>query len=448
MKKITRLKKPLRGPYFLLLVILLSVNNLVAAAPSLIDVYHLAKEHDATLAQSQAKYEADKQVIVTARSPFLPQIKADGTYGITDSSMNLGDVTTQNISIVVNQSLYNHENIARYNQAQYKLQQSSYVMQSAKQDLILRVVEIYFSVLLAQEDMELAIAQKKADKTQWQRAETSAELGLSSKTDVLQAKSIYDLSRAELISTKNNLDIAYERLIMLTGQSLGELKTVALDIVLPRNKLNIYQLEAKAKLNNLTVLRLEQSANIASQEIEVQKSGHWFNVGIQANYTKTVFSGYNQASAGRFNDKNDLYIGAYISLPIYSGGRVSSQVSEARAHLRSNHAGLRNAREQAGLDARVQVRNIKKGLALVDALREAVKSNDAFLEAAEEGNRVGLKSLLEVLSARTNKFKAHRNLTESLHGVILSSLKLEAAVGDLTVEDLMKYNVLLSSPVL
>ncbi len=449
MKKIIYLNNPLKLIKKTLWVFLLSASGTAFSASGLIDIYYLAQKHDAALSQAKYQYEAQQQATIIARSPLLPQVMAEGTYGINDSSINRGDVTSRNIVISVRQSLYKPESWARYDQAQYQLQRSSYVMKIAEQNLILRATEAYFSLLLAQEEVALMQAQEKANQTQWQRAKASAEVGLASKTETLQARSSYDLSRADSIAAQNNLDVAYDELRRLTGQSLMDIKKVALDVVLPMSQPlasqpTMPQQESKAKANNLTVLKLAKAAKVSSQEIVVQQSGHWFEVGLQAKYSDIAYSNYNPTATGLFNDKSDFYVGAYISIPIYSGGMVSARVAEARANFSAANEGLRNAREQASLDARVQVRNIARGIALVKALREAVKSSDAFLEAAEEGHKVGLESLLEVLSARANKFKARRDLTAALHKVILASLKLEVATGDLTVEDLRRYDAILS----
>ncbi len=432
-----------------LIVVTSSVTSAVFATTSLMDVYHLAQKNDAILAQATAQYEAQQQGVLIARSPLLPQITADGVFGNNNSSINSGDVTTKNLSITLNQSLYNPESRARYQQSKYQQRQSSYTLQATQQDLIIRTADIYFAVLLAQANLELFVATEQANKTQWERAQVSADVGMASKVDVLQAKSSYDLSRSDRILAENDLDVAYEKLLKLTGQELKQLKklkTVSLNTYLPKNNIKIEQWESEAKSNNLAVLKLEQSANIAAEEISVQRSAHWFNIGLQARYSRVDYSNYNNTVARVFSDKNDLYIGAYVSLPIYSGGRVSAKVSEARSNLNSANEGLRYAREQASLDARIQARNVARGHILVDALREAVKSNDAFLEAAEEGHKVGLKSLLEVLTARSNKFKARRDLTRSMHNVILSGLRLEGAAGNLTPEDLIRYDAILSSP--
>ncbi|MBD3821411.1 MAG: TolC family protein, partial [Thiotrichales bacterium] len=271
-------------------------------------------------------------------------------------------------------------------------------------------------------------------------------VGLASRTDVLQAKSSYDLSKSDRISAENNLDVAYEELTKLTGKPVKDLKVIALSVKLPQPQLNINAYEQQAQDSNLTVLQAEEQAKVAGEEVEVQKSGHWFNLSLQAQYEHTEGSAIpSYSSSSQY--PNNLSASIVASLPLYSGGGTSALVSQARSNYQAAEIGVRDARENAKLNARVQVRNVERGFELVAANRAAVKSNDAFLEAAEEGYKVGLKDLLEVLTARTNKFQARRNLAQSLQNVVLSRLKLEAAVGTLDADKLQRYDSILSDPV-
>lgn len=425
-----------------------TVVSSVQAAPGLMDVYNMALGYDAVLAQAKAEYEAEQQGVATAKSSLLPQVSGTADYGINDNSSNTGagDYTKFSYGVQATQSIYKKANWATYDRAKFSLEKATYKIKSAEQDIIVRTADAYFKVLIAQEDVSLALSKEEADKTQWERAKASAEVGLASRTDVLQAKSSYDLSRSDRISAENNLDVANEELMKLTGQPLTQLKIVDMDVKLPPQNLDIKDWEKRATSQNLTVLQSEQAVGEQTQTLELEKSGHWFDLGVKANYSNDDYSNVGTASSATANGDN-FYIGAYLEMPIYTGGRVTSKVSAARGNLKAANESLRNARNQAALDARVQVRSVERGLSLVDALREAVKSNDAFLEAAEEGYKVGLKNLLEVLTARTNKFKARRDLKEALHNVILARLKLEVAAGSLNEEKLMKYDAILTDPV-
>jgi len=176
--------------------------------------------------------------------------------------------------------------------------------------------------------------------------------------------------------------------------------------------------------------------------VEAQRAGHWFTANLQAKVTDSDYSGY---AGNAYNDNTNTRIGVSVSVPLYSGGTTSAQVSEARFKQTSAQQAFRDSREQARLNARIQVRSVERGESLIAALREAVKSNASFLEAAEEGYKVGLKNLLEVLTARSNLFNARRNLIEAMHGQVLNRLNLEATVGDLKADDLVKYDALMTA---
>lgn len=427
---------------------MVSVGSVHASATAgLLDVYQMALMNDSELAAAQFQYQANQQGITTARAALLPQVKADGGYNVADSSVDSADVNTRVLSLTLNQALYSHDSWARYEQSKYKMEAAEYTFKTAQQKLILTVTESYFNVLLAEENLKLFKAKEEADKNQLERAEASAEVGLASRVDVLQAKSSYDLSKSDRINGENSVDQAYEALMKLTGEPLTALKVLPSSSDLPVVTMNLVEVEAKAESNNLSVKEASANLQSAQKEIDVQKSGYWPTVGFEAKYTDAAYSGYKTTPLNNFRDRDTTSFGVNATWALYSGGATDSQVSAARFQSNAEQQSLRNFREMARLDARVQVRTLKRGEDLVDALREAVKSNDAFLEAAEEGYRVGLKSLLEVLTARTNQYNARNNLLEAIHAQVLTNLKLESTLGDLTVDDLMVFDRLLQEPV-
>lgn len=418
----------------------LSTLTAQAATPAgLSDIYQMAINHDATLAQQRAQFEASKESVKSVRAGLLPNVSADASYFINNSDINAQDGDTRNLAIKLSQPLYNKSIWSRVEQAKYVTEEAKSSLQNAEQDLILRVANAYFKVLLAQEDVALSNAQEEADKLQWDRAEASAEVGLGSRSDVLQAKSSYDLTKSQRIQAENNLDVALEELTKLTGRPVTALKSLQANADLPSETFNMDEWEARSEQNNLLVKQIEAKYKTATEEITAQKAGHWFTANLQAeiNDTKRKVNPADIKSTGNS-------IGVVVSLPLYAGGGTTAKVSEARFQQTSAQQALRDSREQARLNARIQVRNVERGESLVSALQEAVKSNSSFLEAAEEGYKVGLKNLLEVLTARSNLFNAQRNLIESMHSQVLNRLSLEATVGDLTSEDLLQYDALLT----
>lgn len=416
----------------------------VHATPGLVDVYQMALLHDAELAQAQADFEASQQLSTQARSFLLPDIKAGVGVNRTESNQDNRVGTNQDMSLSLTQPIYNREALRRFDQTEIQMEQAFTQLRLKQQGLKLRVVEAYFQVLLAQQNLTLAEAKEHADKIEWEKAQASAEVGLASRTDVLQARSSYDLSISERISAANSLDIAYEELTRLTGQSLDAIKVLMLNRDLPEVDLDKAQLVQQAEMQNLDVILALQSMQVANAEIDVQEAGRWFDVSLRAEYLDRSRSDYKGIGAN--NGVRDTTVSMQLSVPLYQGGRTNSRITEARFKEQSAQLALRQAREQASLDARVQARNVERGVALINALREAVRSNEAFLEAAEEGYRVGLRNMLDVLTARSNVFQAQRNLAEAVHEFVINQIQLRNTIGQLDLEYLREVDSLLSVP--
>jgi len=422
-----------------------SLTMAQAGTIGLSQVYQMAVKHDAVLAKAQAQYEADQKIERLAKAPLMPQVTAGAGWQSVDSSVNSQDQTATSWNVTLNQSIYQRDNWMKVEQAKYQVLSAKYAYQNAQQDLIERVVDAYFKVLIAQQDLELAKTKELADKTQWEKAKTSAEVGLASRTDVLQAKSSYDLSKSDRISAQTQLDIVVEDLAKLTGKPITDLKTLKLGTQLSQFDTHIDKWIDLVETKNFAILQVKNQVATAQKQIEIEKSGHfWPQVGLQAKYQNSSidYSSPVPPTPSKV-DATSLTLGVSVTVPLYAGGAILTKVDQARANLKVAQETLRDTEEQVKLQTRVLVHSIERGQALVQALREAVKSNNAFLEAAEEGYRVGTQSLLEVLTARTGQFKARRDLASAMHTLVLNQLKLKAVVGELTPDVLAKFDALL-----
>ena len=77
----------------------------------------------------------------------------------------------------------------------------------AEQELILRVTQTYFDVLMAQDGVHLALAQKSAIAEQLEQAKRNFEVGSATITDTYEAQARYDLVSAQEIAAQSNLEI-------------------------------------------------------------------------------------------------------------------------------------------------------------------------------------------------------------------------------------------------
>jgi outer membrane protein len=87
---------------------------------------------------------------------------------------------------------------------------------------------------------------------------------------------------------------------------------------------------------------------------------------------------------------------------------------------------------------------VQSGQAQVTALEAAESSSQLALEATQLGYKVGVRVNLDVLNAQTQLFTTRRDLAKARYDVLVNSLKLRQAAGQLKPDDLRALNALIA----
>jgi len=403
------------------------------AAEGLLSLYDLAAQRDAQLQQAQAQFDTDQELLNQAKSVLLPTISAQASYQQNDYSIPvpIAAKESQQQKLQLNQPLFDAASFARYEQAKSLVQQAETVYLLSQQQLMLRLSQSYLDVLKAQQLLSFAQAQLVSTEKQRDQIDAGVKVGLTNPIDLLEVQARYDMALADVSQATNLLAISQESLARLIGQPVPVLKSLALDTKLPSLIESPEQLSSMGAQGNLN-LRLNQGKVQASeQQVNASRAAHYPTVSLQASIS-------NLDSRTQFFNApyQTNSIGVVVNMPLYSGGLVTSQVRQAEQQRLAAQAGLRYADEQAKLDVLSLDKTVQMTQSRLQALRQAVTSNEAFLQAAEEGNRVGLKSLVDVLNARTLLYKAKQDLANALFDDVQNRLSLRAAQGALVREDL------------
>ena len=124
----------------------------------------------------------------------------------------------------------------------------------SKEQTILRIVDAYFSILIAQNNLKTIQSEKDAVKEQLEFAKRNFEVGTSTITDQQEAQARFDLIRASEIRTENDLAIARTNLeksllVPLPENLLGINKTHLVETLKSQEnrKINIIQVDFEEK---------------------------------------------------------------------------------------------------------------------------------------------------------------------------------------------------------
>jgi outer membrane protein len=422
-----------------------------AHAADLLSVYREALGYDAQFAAARFALDASREKLPQARSGLLPTIGlgANTTWNDTDSTRRVSGATESSIkynsngwTVSLTQPLFRWQNWVTYNQAEQAVAIADAQFAAAKMDIIVRVAQAYFDVLLAQDTLATAQAQKVAIVEQLESAKRNFEVGTSTITDTHEAQAKYDLVVAQEIAAANDLTVKRHVFQSLIGKEPDGLKRLKAGLDLrPPQPADLSKWVEMAESGAVTVQISQASLDIAQKEIERQRAGHYPTLDLVATrgrsaqtYSSTIGSGV---------DANSSTIGMQLAIPLYAGGAISSKDREAVALKEKALADLDNARRTAALNARQAYLGVTSGLAQVKAYEAALTSSQSVVDSTKLGYEVGVRINLDVLNAQTQLFDTRQKLAKARLDTLAALLKLKAAAGSLGEEDLQAVNTLL-----
>ena len=412
-------------------------------AADLMDIYRDALEHDAQYASARAAHMAAQEKLPQGRAGLLPTISLSGLLKRQRIDTNRGPEVTNDrsgLTITAIQPLFRMENFVAYEQSKIQVIQADSQFIIAAQDLILRVAQAYFDVLLTQFDLSVVEDQKKSIEHQLKQAKASFEAGISTIVDTYEAQARFDLTVSQEIIAKNTLEINKRKLEKITGRfpdSLARLHERDPDLFTLKYA-NMDNWLTIAEQNSLTI-RVQQSVyEIAKKEVERAKAGHYPTLDLVALYSDQ--KGVGGSITGRGVDLTSKDIGLQLNVPIFSGFAVQSRVREALANQDRVLQDMKNTRRDTALQVSEQYLNATNGLALVKARIQAVRSTQSQYESTKVGQEVGIRNEVDVLNARGLYSVAQRDLARAYYNLLISRLRLEAAAGELDEEDLVQIN--------
>ena len=437
--------KPAPGRLLVPLVLALSLTG-AARAQGLTTLYEAARAYDATYLAARAQADAAEYRAAQAKSLGLPTLTGN-VRGVTRQiDVPQADFTSNNaLQTELNgrYPLFNRANQATMEQAERTLIASKAELEAAEQDLIIRLTQAYFDVLSAKDTLALTRTNKAAILEQLASAKRNFEIGTSTIVDTREAQSKADLAAAQEIAAENDLINRRIALAYLVGrrdlEPLPLITPVVLPLIVPAN---VEEWVTVADTLHPQVTRSRIAYEVAQLEINKAKAGELPTVDAVATIGANRAGGSsNQILPGTTRTGS---IGVELNWPLYTGGAVQNRIKETVSLEQRSREEFENARRTVAQNTRVAFFGVQSGEALVKALEAAETSSKVALEATQLGFRVGVRVTLDVLNAQTQLFQTQRDLFKSRYDVLVNSLRLRQASGQLTPNDLLAVNSLLA----
>jgi outer membrane protein len=419
-----------------------------AGAADLLEIYRFALGSDPVYSAARAAREAAQEKRPQGLAGLLPQATFSASTQHNDRDLRFRNPTiapsqaqfnSNSASVSVTQPLYRRQSLVAYEQGKTQVTLADAQFDSAGQDLILRVAQAYFDVLLAGSNLSFTEAQKAAIAQQLEQAKRNFEVGNATITDTPEAQARFDLVTSQEIAARADLEVKNRALEQLIGRPAPRLagpgKAFAPAAPVP-NAMDTWVVRARE--NSPAVRIAQQNLAFATQEVARNRGAHHPTLDAFASYTDAGSGSGVQGGSG--TDTQTRVVGLQLAIPLYQGGLVNSRIREALANEEKARQDLDNARRSAELAARQGYLGVTSSVAQVRALEAALVSSQSSLDSTLLGQQVGVRTQVDVLNAQQQLFSARRDLAQARNNYILSLLRLYAAAGELDSADLEQVN--------
>jgi outer membrane protein len=291
-----------------------------AQAQNLTSLFETARGYDATYKAAQSQYTANLSKGEQAKALLLPTVGLTANLNKTEFERLTpppGTFSAQSGALTLNAShpLYRPANSASYQQGMRQLELASIQLKAAEQDLMVRLSQAYFDVLISRESLEFVRAQKMAVAEQLAAAKRNFEVGTSTITDSREAQARYDLVLSQEIAADNDLRIKRMALNQLVGLNNIEPQSLSskAKLTAPESS-SIDQWVRQSSEFNPVVLQNRAALDIAKLETTKAEAGHKPTLDLVAGFTPTRYkngTGINSAQI----DNNLTSISLSFNMP-------------------------------------------------------------------------------------------------------------------------------------
>jgi outer membrane protein len=417
-------------------------KNSDSAPESIWDLYLSAKTTDPVLGRTLARVsgsKADSDVLLSGLMPHL-----DSTVGIKQISQTLtnyapnevtNDYTSLNYNVTARITLLHLPTIYSLSAAAANLKVEEAGVAAARQNLIVKFTDAYFSVLKAQTDKQIAEGEINRLRQVLNQSQAFLKAGTGDVISVYEARSRLDGAGADLTKSESTLRLAEQKLSSIIGKPLTSIVNY-----LPHQP-------SGPEPDDLDwwVATMENEQPIVRQAREGLAQTTEQKKAIKAEYLPIVQAngGYdvNRGTAALPTaEVRQWYVGATLTLPLYSGGETASKIRRATASEDERRYSLGETMDQQRENIKQAFFNLRYNISYIKALEQKKASAEIQLSAVSKGRKIGTRSAIDLLNAEQSYSIALKDYNYALYDNIIRLIQLKSAAGILDEADVSEIS--------
>ncbi|MEZ9370673.1 TolC family protein [Shewanella sp. 10N.286.51.B2] len=416
------------------LILLCVVNAASTRASELSLLIDQALRNNYQIISSEFELVSSEYDLQKGTSPFLPtvNIQANSTWNESkttypnpdDGSRTDNDYNSNGYSLSLSQVLLDYSIVYDYDLSKLELQINEIKHNKILNDIIIKVVENYFSYLKFKAQHKATKVELKSSQARLEQISRNNELGNVAKTDVYEAYAKKEQNAKSLASIEKDIRIS---LIKLNSTTQTKLEP-KFDIQLNQHYQQIpSRSKSKLKKNlahkNYDIIISQYNIKKSETTLDKTKSGFYPTISASANYS--VNDSNNNVET--YND--DISYSLNINVPIMSGGSTYYEYQKNKNKIFQSIANHRQSIDDAGVEFDELIYQINDNVTSINLLRKIIISNYSVYKGTQKAYKIGTKTLTDLLSSESNLYNSIRDFYSNQYDYIINMTKFDALLG-------------------
>jgi outer membrane protein len=424
---------PLRG---IVAAGLIVGSHVLPAVPARAETLHqalaAAYKYNPQIDAERARLRATDENVAIANSGFRPSIS--GSADITHDWQRTrppvtgdGSNTSKGYSVSLSQPVFNgFRTVNAVNEAEATVRAGREVLRSTEQGILLQAVTAFMDVIRDQAIVRLRENNVNVLSRELQATRDRFAVGEVTRTDVAQAEARRAASISALDVARSNLKISratFERVIGHPPSRLVEPSGAYARI--PKSQDEAISVATRESPDVVAALYREQAARFTVDRIwgELLPS-----VSVEAGYSQRF------DPSRTLEEREGASVSGRVSIPIYEGGAVHARVRQAKhTHLAALQE-IERARTVAREGVLAAWAQLTAARAQLESDQAAVVAARTALTGVREEQKVGQRTILDVLNAEQEYLAAQVQLETTRRNVVVTSYLVLQSVGRLNSE--------------
>ena len=306
---------------------------------------------------------------------------------------------------------------------------------AARQNLILKFTDSYFALLKAQTDKQIAQGEINRLRQVLDQSQAFLKAGTGDIISVYEAQSRLDSAGADLTKSESNLRLAEQKLSSLVGKPVKSVVNYLTHQPIGPDPDNIDWWVATMEKEQPVVRQAREGVAQTTEQKKAAKA-EYLPI-LQATGGYDVSRGTASLPTA---EVRQWYIGASISMPLYSGGETSAKVRRAVATEDERRHAFDETMDQQRENVKQAFFNLRYNISLIKAQDQRKASAEIQLAAIKKGRKIGTRNAIDVLNAEQAYSIALRDYRYALYDNVIRVIQLKSAAGILAEADIAELS--------